>query len=84
MDEKMARISFPILVLVLIGIGLLLLFTHSVNDIGKKRTLTSWLQQCWGYAANGNTGVAEAQNAILGIGAKKALPKLLRLVQSEE
>ena len=48
------------------------------------RSLTSWLQQSWDTPLMETQRLAEAQNAIRGIGAKKVLPKLLKLVQSED
>ena len=48
------------------------------------RSLTSWLQQSWDTPLMETQRLAEAQNAIRGIGPKKALPKLLKLVQSED
>ncbi len=80
--KKWRAFPLPVLILVLIGIGLLLLLTHEPRY--QNRTLTSWLQQCWDTPLMETQRLAEAQNAILGIGAKKALPKLLKLVQSED
>jgi HEAT repeat protein len=48
------------------------------------RSLTSWLQQSWDTPLMETQRLAEAQNAIRGIGPKKSLPKLLKLVQSED
>ena len=48
------------------------------------RSLTSWLQQSWDTPLMETQRLAEAQNAIRGIGPKKALPKLLKLAQSED
>ena len=48
------------------------------------RSLTSWLQQSWDTPLMETQRLAEAQNAIRGISPKKALPKLLKLVQSED
>ena len=81
--KKWRAFPLPALILVLIGIGLLLLlFSHEPRY--QKRTLTSWLQQCWDTPLMETQRLAGAQNAILGIGAEKALPKLLKLVQSED
>ena len=80
--KKWRAFLLPVLILALIGIGLVLLFTHEPRY--QKRTLTSWLQQCWDTPLMETQRLAEAQNAILGIGANKALPKLLKLVQSED
>jgi len=79
--KKWRTFLLPILMLITIGIGLLL-FTHEPRY--QKRTLTSWLQQCWDTPLMETQRLAEAQNAILTIGPKKALPKLLALVQSED
>ena len=48
------------------------------------RSLTSWLQQSWDTPLMETQRLAEAQNAIRGIGPKLVLPKLLKLVQSED
>ena len=48
------------------------------------QSLTSWLQQSWDTPLMETQRLAEAQNAIRDIGPKKALPKLLMLVQSED
>src|SRR5665213_228889 len=48
------------------------------------RTLTSWLQQCSDTPLMETQRLAEAQNAIRAIGAKKALPKLLKLVGAKD
>ena len=80
--KKWRAFPLPVLILVLIGISLLLLFTHEPRY--QKRTLTSWLQQCWDTPLMETQRLAEAQNAVRSIGAKKALPKLLQLVQSED
>ena len=48
------------------------------------RSLTSWLQQSWDTPLMETQRLAEAQNAIRSIGPKKVLPKLLKLVQSED
>jgi HEAT repeat protein len=44
------------------------------------RTLTSWLEQYHDVLSVGTPQVAEARDAIRAIGAKKALPKLLKFV----
>ena len=77
--KKWRAFPLPVLILVLIGIGLLLLLTHEPRY--QNRTLTSWLQQCWDTPLMETQRLAEAQTAIRGIGPKKALPKLLKLVQ---
>ena len=48
------------------------------------RTLTSWLQQDWDTSLNETQRLAEAQNAVHSIGAKKALPELLKLVEAKD
>ena len=48
------------------------------------RSLTRWLQQSWDTPLMETQQLAEAQNAIRSIRPKKALPKLLKLVQSED
>lgn len=48
------------------------------------RTLTSWLQQYWDTSLDETQQLAEAQDAVRGIGAKKAVPKLLKLVEAED
>ena len=48
------------------------------------RTLISWLQQCFDTSLDEKQRLQEAQNAVRAIGAKKALPKLLKLVEAED
>jgi HEAT repeat protein len=48
------------------------------------RTLTSWLQQYWDTSLMETQRLAQAQNAVRAIGAKKALPKLLKLVEAKD
>ena len=48
------------------------------------RTPTSWLQQYWDTSLDETQRLAEAQDAVRGIGAKKAVPKLLKLVEAED
>jgi len=79
--KKWRAFLLPILILITIGTGLLR-FAHEPRF--HKRTLTSWLQQCWDTPLMETQRLAEAQNAILAIGPKKALPRLLELVQSED
>jgi HEAT repeat protein len=72
---------FAVLITAVIGIGVLLL---SREPHYQGRSLTSWLQQSWDTPLMETQRLAEAQNAIRGIGPKKALPKLLKLVRSED
>src|ERR1039457_6835091 len=48
------------------------------------RTLTSWLQQYWDTSLMETQRLAEAQNAVCSMGAKKVVPKLLKLVEAED
>ncbi|HTV62484.1 MAG TPA: HEAT repeat domain-containing protein [Verrucomicrobiae bacterium] len=48
------------------------------------RSLTSWLQQCFDTPLMETQRLAEAQDAVRAVGAKRALPKLLRLVESKD
>src|ERR1017187_2683793 len=48
------------------------------------RTLTSWLQQCYDTPLNETQRLQEAQDAVRAIGAKRALPKLLKLVAAKD
>ena len=48
------------------------------------RTLSGWLQQCYDTPLMETQRLAEAQNAVRAIGAKKALPRLLKLVVAKE
>lgn len=72
---------FAVLITVVIGIAVLLL---SREPHYQGRSLTSWLQQSWDTPLMETQRLAEAQNAIRSIGPKKALPELLKLVQSED
>jgi len=48
------------------------------------RTLTSWLQQCSDTPLMETQRLAEAQQAVRAIGAKQALPTLLKLVRAKD
>lgn len=69
-------------VLLLAALAIVILLGREPHYQG--RSLTSWLQQSWDTPLMETQRLAEAQNAIRGIGPKKVLPKLLKLVQSED
>jgi len=48
------------------------------------RSLTSWLQQCYDTPSMETQRLAEAQSAIRAIGAKRALPQLMRFVKAND
>ncbi len=48
------------------------------------RTLTSWLQEYWDTSLSETQRLAEVQSAVRAIGAKKALPELLKLVEAKD
>jgi len=80
--NKWRTFPLPVLILALIGIGLLLLFTNEPRY--HRRTLTSWLQQCWDAPSMETQRIAEAQAAVRAIGPKKVLPVLLKLLRFED
>jgi HEAT repeat protein len=62
--------------------GMVIWVQHEPHYRG--RSLTSWLQQCWDAPGNETQRLTEAQEAISTIGAKKALPRLLSLVEASD
>jgi HEAT repeat protein len=72
-----------IFILFVLGIlGALIVCTRQPRYHG--RTLTSWLQQGFETSLDETQRLAEVQNAVRAIGAKKALPKLLKLVEAKD
>jgi HEAT repeat protein len=72
-----------IFILFVLGIlGVLIVCTRQPRYHG--RTLASWLQQYSYTALDEPQRRQEAQNAVSAIGAKKALPKLLNLVEAKD
>jgi HEAT repeat protein len=79
---KTQRISI-IVVLIAVAIGMVLML--SVREPRYHgRTLTRWLWQCNDTPLNETQRLQEAQSAIRAIGAKRALPKLLSLVEATD
>ena len=77
-----ARRAFflTILIAVLVGVVLMLLAREPSYQ---GRTLTSWLEQIAGPPWD-ETQTQPAENAVRAIGAKKALPHLLRMAKAED
>src|SRR5665213_113029 len=73
---------FIFILFVVAMFGVLAICTREPRYHG--RTLTSWLQQCWDTPLMETQRLAEAQNAVRAIGANKALPKLLKLVEAKD
>jgi HEAT repeat protein len=72
-----------IFILFVLGIlGVLIVCTHQPRYRG--RTLTSWLQQCFDTSLDETQKLAEAHQAIRAIGARKAVPELLKLVEAKD
>ena len=72
-----------IFILFVLGIlGALIVCTRQPRYHGQ--TLTSWLQQGFETSLDETQRLAEVQNAVRAIGAKKALPKLLKLVEAKD
>lgn len=72
-----------VFILFVLGIlGVLIVCTRQPRYHG--RTLTSWLQQCWDTSLMETQRLAQAQEAIRAIGAKKVLPNLLKLVEAKD
>ena len=79
---KTQRVFLPsVLIVVLIGI-ILMLCAREARYRG--RSLTSWLQRCSDTPLDETQRLQEAQDAVRVIGAKRALPKLLDLVEAKD
>ena len=61
----------------------LVIASRSAEPTYNGRPLTSWLAQCTATPLNETQRLAQAQEAVRAIGAPKALPTLLRLVQTK-
>ena len=73
---------FIIILFVLGMLGVLIVCTREPRYHG--RTLTSWLRQYDYTSLEETQRRQEAQNAVRAIGAKKAVPKLLKLVEAKD
>lgn len=69
---------------VLVAVGVLIALLRSGEPQYRGRTLTSWLQQCSDTPLMETQRLAEAPAAVRAIGAEKALPKLLKLVETKD
>ncbi len=74
--------TFAICAAALLAVTIVIIFSISEPRY-HGRTLTSWLQQCSETPLMETQRLAEAQDAIRAIGARKALPKLLKLVAAK-
>jgi HEAT repeat protein len=63
-------------------LGILIVCTSEPRYHG--RTLTRWLWQYYSASLEETNRLQEAQNAVRAIGAKKAVPKLLKLVEAKD
>src|ERR1039457_288207 len=79
---KTKRIFFFIALVLALGGVSLLLFPREPRYQG--RSLSSWLQQCYDTPLNETQRLSEAQAAVRAIGAKKSVPVLLKLVETQE
>ena len=70
--------------LILVAAGVLIVLIRAGEPRYRGRTLTSWLQQCSDTPLMETQRLAEAQDAIRAIGAKRALPLLLKLVEARD
>jgi HEAT repeat protein len=81
--NQTVKLRFFFALFIFTTLGVLIICTSEPRYQG--RTLTSWLQQYEDGSVMAETQrVAEAQNAVRAIGAKKALPKLLKLVEAKD
>lgn len=78
------RKSAVIGLVVLVAVGVLIVLLGAGEPTYRGRTLTSWLQQCSDTPLMETQRLAEAQAAVRAIGAEKALPKLLKLVETKD
>jgi HEAT repeat protein len=75
----------PRVVFILLIAGTAVVFFSSAREPRYHgRTLTSWLQQRYDTSLDETQRLWEAQNAVRAIGAKKALPELLKLVETKD
>src|ERR1035438_7797176 len=79
---KTKRIFFFIALALAFGGVFLLLFPREPRYQG--RSLRSWLQQGCETPLNETQRLSEAQAAVRAIGAKKSVPVLLKLVETQE
>ncbi len=63
---------------------LLIVFNNTSEPRYHGRSLSSWLQQCSEASSEETLKLAEAQAAVRAIGARKALPELIKLVKTRE
>jgi len=80
--NQAVKLRFIFILFVLAILGVLIVCTRQPRY--HERTLTSWLQQCWDTSLMETQRLAEAQDAVRAIGAKKVLPKLLKLVEAKD
>ena len=76
--------SVVIGLVILVAVGVLIVLIRAGEPQYHERTLTSWLQQYWDSSLEETQRLAEAQNAVRAIGEKKALPKLLKFVETKD
>jgi HEAT repeat protein len=76
------KLRFIFILLILGILGVLIVCTRAPRYHG--RTLTSWLRQYEAAPLNETQRRQEAQDAVNAIGAKKALPRLLNLVEAKD
>jgi len=78
------NLSLPVKVGSVLGLACLFVVIQTREPRHHGRTLTSWLQQYWDTSLMETQRLAEAQNAVCSMGAKKVVPKLLKLVEAED
>lgn len=69
---------------VILAFGTFIVFIQISEPSYKGRTLTNWLQQYSDASMDETQRLAEARSAVLAIGARKALPKILQLAKTQD
>jgi HEAT repeat protein len=69
---------------ILVAVGIVIVLIRAGEPRNHGRALTSWLQQYWDSSLEETQRLAEAKNAVRAIGERKALPKLLKLVEARD
>jgi hypothetical protein len=77
-----AQRAFLFFILIAASIGIILILSAR-DPRYRGRSLTSWLEQCSDTPLMETQRLAEAQTAIRAIGARRALPRLLRLIEAK-
>lgn len=78
--RKSAVVGFA----VILGFGIFIVLIRISEPRYKGRALTTWLQQYSDASMDETQRLAEARSAVLAIGTRKALPKILKLAETQD